>query len=422
MFAELALLGGESAIDIPHPHYVWPPNGLADELAELGEQRDLDISISGKSGPIKEFEEAFKRFLDNKIKHVVSFNSGTSALLAAYFAVGVDEGDEIIGPSLTYHAALSPAYVLKANPVLVDIDVRTRCLDPGKIEERVGPKTKAITVVHQWGHPADMDAITSVARKHNLLLIEDCSHAHGSKYKGQLCGTFGDVAVFSLQANKAIFAGEGGVLVTNNDLYHDRATLLGHYRDRARDEVIDPALQEYWVTGFGLKLRMSPFDAVVAKHSLAHFPGIERGRHKCLRYLAERLAEIGYVEPPYVADNVHMGAWYGFKPLYKKERLDDLPRPRLIDALRAEGMEISAPSGPLLATLPLYNTERDLMFPGRKTRKPNRPDDYPVAMQVQEEALSLPTFYDWDRHKEIIERYIEAFKKVGELRGDLLAG
>lgn len=420
MFKQLAIDEGVPAVNISHPHYIWPPNGLVDELDEIAGQRNHDISIKGKSGPILEFENAFKQFLDHKVKYTVSFNSGTSALLAAYFACGIDKGDEVIGPSLTFHAALSPAFMLKANIVLVDIDINSRCIDPSKIEEKITQRTKAITVVHQWGHPADMDAIMQIARKHNLIVIEDCSHAHGSRYKGQLCGTIGDIAIFSLQANKAIFAGEGGILVTNNESYHDRATLLGHYRDRARDEVINSELRKYWVTGFGLKLRMSPFNAIVAKHALKHFPDVERGKQKCLRYFIKCLTEIEYVEPPYVSDNVHMGAWYGFKPLYKKEMLSDLPRQKLIEALRAEGVEIKAPSGPLLATLPLYTTKNDLMFPDREDKKVNRPEDYPVALQVQEEALSIPAFYNWSQHKEIIDQYIRAFQKVARLKNSLL--
>jgi len=421
MFKQLAINGGIPSVDISHPHYVWPPNGLVDELEEIAGQRNFDISIKGKSGPILEFENAFKQFLDNKVKHTVSFNSGTSALLAAYFAIGINEGDEIIGPSLTFHAALSPAYLLKANIKLVDIEINSRCIDPTKIEAKITSKTKAITVVHQWGHPADMDTIMDIARKHNLVVIEDCSHAHGSKYKGQLCGTLGDIAIFSLQANKAIFAGEGGILVTNDDFYHDRATLLGHYRDRSRDEVIDSQLQQYWVTGFGLKLRMSPFNAIVAKHAIKHFPVIERGRNKCLHYFIERLAEIEYITPPFISDDVHMGAWYGFKPLYKKERLGSTPRNKLIKVLRAEGVEVKVPSGPLLATLPLYNrgNGNDLMFFNKSSDKINNYHeltDYPVALQVQQEALSIPAFYSWEQHKYVIDQYIEAFQKMSQIK------
>jgi dTDP-4-amino-4,6-dideoxygalactose transaminase len=360
---KLALLGGAPVITRPRPHEIWPPAADDSELADLAAQRNTDISIRGRSGPIKVFEESFLDFMERRVQFAVTFNSGTSALLAAYFALGVDEGAEVIGPVLTYHAAMSPIFILRGTPVLVDIDRRSRCIDPERIEEAITPRTRLITVVHQWGHPADMDRILEIASRHRLPVLEDCSHAHGSRYKGRLCGTFGDAAVFSLQANKMVFAGDGGVLVTSDPDVHARATLLGHYRDRSRDEITDAQYRQFWVTGFGLKLRMSPFDAVVATHSLRAFPKRREGRYQCLRYFGERLEELGFFEataPP--ADN-DMGAWYGFKPLYREELLGHIKRETFIRALQAEGLEIDVPSGPLLSTLPLYAADHDPLFP-----------------------------------------------------------
>ncbi|MEX2028508.1 MAG: aminotransferase class V-fold PLP-dependent enzyme [Candidatus Curtissbacteria bacterium] len=418
--SNLAIKGGIKAIKVPLPHEVWPPDALNDELKEISKQRNTDISIRGRVGPIKELEEDFRKFLNNKVDYLVSFNSGTSALLAAYFALNINENDEVIGSALTYHAALSPVYFLKGSVVLADIDIKTRCIDSKKIERLITDRTKVITVVHQWGHPVDMDAILKIKKKYKLKLIEDCSHAHGSKYKGKLCGTFGDIAVFSLQTNKMVFAGEGGILVTNNKELYDRATLLGHYRNRSREEIDDEEYQKYWVTGFGLKLRMSPFNAIVAKHSLKHFKKRVKSKHKCLNYFRRRLEEVRYIDPPYVAPYAYMGAWYGFKPLYKKERLKNLPREELLRVLRAEGMEISVPSGPVLASLPLYSESPDLMFPSRVGKYVNEEKNFPVAQKVEDEALSLPTFWDWEKGKIIIDQYIDAFKKVEENIGELV--
>jgi dTDP-4-amino-4,6-dideoxygalactose transaminase len=409
---QLALHGGPPAVDFPQPHEIWPPEADADELGALAAQRNLDIAISGSAGPIRGLENDFLAFLDGRVRYAVTFNSGTSALLAAYFAVGVQDGVEVVGPALTYHAALSPVYALKGAVVLVDIRPDTRCIDPDRIEEKITDRTRVITAVHQWGHPCEMDRIIAIAERYGLTVIEDCSHAHGSRYKGRLCGTFGAAAVFSLQANKAVFAGEGGILVTNSDAVHDRATLLGHYRDRARDEVSDPRLQRYWVTGFGLKLRMSPFNAIVARHSLAYFDERMKNRHQCLHYFRQRLADVDYLEPVTVDPDAYMGAWYGFKPLYRPEVLGGLPRADLIRALRAEGVEVSTPSGPCLATLPLYADEVSVMDSGHRQR-PNRPEDYPVALDVERRSLSLPTFSDWARDRAIIDQYVDAFLKVG---------
>lgn len=417
---ELALLGGVPVITEPLPHEVWPPAADEPELAALSAQRNEDISIKGRSGPIARFEQEFLDFLEGGVSYAVTFNSGTSALFAAYFALGVTEGVEVVGPALTYHAALSPAYALGGNVVLADVDVRTRGIDPQALERSITPNTTIITVVHQWGHPCDMDAILEIADKHHLRVIEDCSHAHGSRYRGRPVGTFGDAAVFSLQANKAIFAGEGGILVTSDQEVHDRATLLGHYRDRSRADIENERLRRYWVSGFGLKLRMSPFNAVVASHSLAAYPARRQGRHRCLEHLNERLAEVKYIEPVHVSDHVDMGAWYGFKPLYYPDALTGISRQSLIDACRAEGMEVGVPSGPQLATLPLYSESVNPLFPSaRKTA--NRVEPESNAKLIEQQALSLPAFYRWSQDRSLIDQYGEVFQKIGRQQDALAA-
>jgi len=396
----------------PLPHEKWPPDARQDELEEISAQRNKDIGIRGRSGPIKAFEEQFLKFMDGQIRYAVTFNSGTSSLLASYFAAGVKSGDEVIGPALTYHAALSPLFALGAKPILADINRNTRCIDPNDIERKITSKTKAITVVHQWGHPADMPRILEIARKHGLKVIEDCSHAHGSALNGKLCGSFGDVAAFSLQTNKMVFAGEGGILVTNNQNIHDRATLFGHYRDRSKSEIADPELQKFWVTGFGLKLRMSPFNAIVAKHSLAAYPERKEGRHQCLSYFIEKLAEFPFIEAYKPDGNVDMGAWYGFKPLYAKEKLLGLSRDQFVATLQAENVEVSAPSAPVLASTPLYYEDLDPLYGGKEKRNLVSLSELPVAVAVEACALSLPTFYDWKNDKPLIDKYVEAIRSV----------
>ncbi|MEV7595944.1 DegT/DnrJ/EryC1/StrS family aminotransferase [Kitasatospora sp. NPDC089797] len=415
----LALLGGAPTIEQPLPHEVWPPPADEAELSELAAQRNTDISIKGNSGPIGRLEADFLAFLEGGARYAVTFNSGTSALLAAYFALGVREGVDVVGPALTYHAALSPVFALRGDVVLADIDPETRGLDPDALRSALTERTKVVTVVHQWGHPCDMDAILSIAERHGLRVLEDCSHAHGSRYKGRPVGTFGDAAVFSLQANKAVYAGEGGILVTDDPGIQDRATLLGHYRDRSRDSVLDEDLRAHWVTGFGLKLRMSPFNAIVARHALAAFPARKEARHRCLRHFGEQLADVEYLAPVHVADHVDMGAWYGYKPLYRPEALGGVPRSVLIRALRAEGMEVGAPSGPRLSTLPLYARPENPLFPGTPKKAPAAGADS-QAEHVEQHALSLPTFTDWPADKALIDQYAEAFRKVGRHRDALV--
>lgn len=400
-------------VTYPFPHEIWPPLPDELELQDLVEQRRKDISIKGKSGPIKQLENDFISFLENRMQYCISFNSGTSALLAAYFAIGIQEGDEIICPALTFHAAISPVFILKGIPILVDVDPYTRCIDANLIEASITPKTKAITVVHQWGHPGDMEKIKEIAKKHNLKIIEDCSHAHGSRYKGELVGTIGDIGVFSLQAAKMMFAGEGGLLVTNNQEYHDRATLLGHYRDRSKEEIKDPFYQQFWITGYGLKLRMSPYNAITAIHSLRKLNERIEGRKKCLTYFSNGIKDLPEIEIPYIAQWADMGAWYGYKPLIKLERIKGNSRDFYIQRLKDYGVDIDAPSAPVLNTLPLYALANDRMFTKPKNVI-NKNNHYPVAQMLANTSLSLPTFTNWEKCKPLIDQYIQAFKQVSK--------
>ncbi len=418
MEPKLALLGGEPAVTAAHPHEPWPPPAAQEELDRLARQRVDDINIRGNAGPIGELEEAFREELAPESRYAVAFNSGTSALLAAYVGVGVGPGDEVVGPELTYHAALSPAFVLGARVRTADIERGSRCLDPASVEAAVTERTRAVVVVHQWGHPADVDGLLRVCDKYDLPLIEDCSHAHGTTYKGRAVGTFGTAGAFSLQTNKAVFAGEGGILVTSDPLVKDRAILLGHYRDRAKSDVEDESLRRHWVSGFGLKLRMSPFNAVVALASLRAFPALRDERARCLTYFRSRLAEIPYLEHVSVPSGDSMGAWYGFKPLYLPEELG-VSRATLVRALQAEGVEVDAPSAPPLSTLPLYD-DPVALYGGRAPSGRLAPVEHPVAAHVGAHALSLPTFYRWDSDREVIDQYVAAFSKVYEHRHALV--
>lgn len=386
------------------PHDPWPPQPSEEEILELGAQRREDISIRGRTGPIAELEDEFLAFLGGSVEHAITFNSGTSALHAAYLALGVGPGSTVLGPALTYHAALSPTFALGANVILADIDLSSRCLDLDSAE-RVIAKTPCdvVTVVHQWGRPANMDQVIAFADKHDLRLLEDCSHAHGSTYRGRPVGTFGDAAVFSLQANKAVFAGEGGILVTNDDAIADRATLVGHYRDRSRSEVRDPELRTYWETGYGLKTRLSPFNAIVAKHSLRRFPERMAWRHRWLSRINDALAATHNFEPIDLPDGVEMGAWYGFKPLIAPDAASAVGRDQIVKMMREHHLDVSAPSGGVLRDHPLYSADT---HPWTQQLMPSQTSatELANAYDVASRALSFPTFYR-PADKPIIEHY-----------------
>ncbi|QGQ19877.1 aminotransferase class V-fold PLP-dependent enzyme [Cellulomonas sp. JZ18] len=422
----LALHGGAPAVTTPHPHEPWPPPPSPDELRRLADQRLTDIGIRGNAGPIGELERAFRDALTPGRRHSVAFNSGTSAMLAAMMAVGVGPGDEVVAPVLTYHAAVSPARALGAAVRFADVELGSRCLSPEALRATITPRTRAVVVVHQWGRAAAMDEILAIARQHGVAVIEDGSHAHGSRYGGRPVGTLGDVAIFSLQANKAVYAGEGGVLVTDDDELADRAVLAGHYRDRAKADVRHPSLRAFWESGHGLKLRMSPFNAIVALGSLARFEALARQRQAALAYLNDALRESATVVPVEVPDPGDMGAWYGYKP-YLTPAAVRVGRSQVVAALRAEGVEVDAPSGRLLARLPLF-ADDDAPWRTRTGDVPAPPADaelrdrFPHGTFLEENALSLPTFYRWPDDRGVVDQYVEAFAKVDRELDALASG
>lgn len=180
------------------------------------------ISFNGKYN--KKFEEDFAKFCE--VEHGIMTTNGTSALHLALAALKIGKGDEVIVSDFTM---ASPAFAVEytgAKPIFVDSERETWNINPTKIEEKITDKTKALLIVHIYGHPCDMDPIMAIAKKHNLKVVEDCAEAHGATYNGKKVGSFGDVAAFSFYANKIITTGEGGMVVTNNKELAERARWL----------------------------------------------------------------------------------------------------------------------------------------------------------------------------------------------------
>lgn len=209
------------------------------------------ISSAGKY--VDGFETAFAQFCE--AKHAVSCCNGTVALHLALLALGIGPGDEVIVPTLTYIATANAVTYCGAAPVLVDSEPQTWNIDPAAIESRITAATKAIIVVHLYGHPVDMDAIADVARRHKLYVVEDAAEAHGAKYKGRAVGAIGDIGIFSFYGNKIITTGEGGMVTTNDPDLAARVKLL-------KGQGMDPA-RRYWFPIVGYNYRMTNIAAAI---------------------------------------------------------------------------------------------------------------------------------------------------------------
>ena len=214
---KLALLGGTPVIsEEPKELFAWPI------LTEEDKAAAMDVIVNNRfSGRdiTEKFQDEFAQWQGRK--YAIAYCNGTASLFAAMFAIGLGRGDEIICPTKTYWASISQAINLGASAVFCNINDMLS-MDPDDLERCITPKTKAIMVVHYVSYPCDMDRIMAIAKKHNLKVIEDVSHAQGGLYKGKKLGTFGDVAAMSMMSGKSFAAGELGMLTTDDRTYHDR--------------------------------------------------------------------------------------------------------------------------------------------------------------------------------------------------------
>lgn len=209
------------------------------------------ISSTGRF--IGEFEASFARFCG--VRHAVAVNNGTTALHLALIALGVQSGDEVIVPTLTYVASANAVRYCNATPVFVDNDLRTFNISPAQVAAKITSRTKGIVAVHLYGHPVDMDPLLELARTHNLFVLEDAAEAHGAEYRGRRVGGIGNCATFSFFGNKIITTGEGGMVTTNDDALAEKLRLY-------RGQGMDPG-RRYWFPVIGYNYRMTNIAAAI---------------------------------------------------------------------------------------------------------------------------------------------------------------
>ena len=213
-------------------------------------------------------------------------------------AAGVGVGDEIISPSVTYWASCLQALSLGASVVFAEIDPDTLCIDPNDIEHRISERTKAIVAVHYCGHPADMDPIMEIARKHNLKVIEDVSHAHGGRYKGRTVGTIGDVGGMSLMSGKSFATGEAGIMTTNDREIYDRALAFGHYDMYSEENIETEYLKPYAGLPLGgYKYRVNQLSSAMGRVTLKYYDGYVAEIQQAMNYFWDLLEGVPGIAP-----------------------------------------------------------------------------------------------------------------------------
>ena len=293
-------------------------------------------------GPtVQKLEKAWCEALG--VSHAISVNSNTSGLFAAIGACGIQPGDEVIVSPYTMSASAIAPVVYGGVPVFADIDPNTFCLDPTSIEKVITPRTKAILIVHIFGHPADMDSIMALAKKHKLLVIEDCAQAPMGKYKDQYVGTIGDIGVFSLNYHKHIHTGEGGIIVTNNASLAERIQLVRNHGEN----VVEAKGVTDLTNMIGYNYRMTEVEAAIGIEQLKKLPGLLEERVKNAAFLHERLGGLkGLSSPPWMD-----GHTFYVQPLKYDEKILGVHRNKFVQAIKAE-----IPSAVLRETAPLIGT------------------------------------------------------------------
>ena len=290
-----------------------------------------DAPFSFWGGPlVQRLENAWSDYYG--VKYSVAMNSATSGLYAAVGALGIGYGDEVIVSPYTMSACAAAPLVYGAIPIFADVELETGCLNPESIETHITGRTKAILVVHQFGIPADMDAIMRIAEKHRLRVIEDCAQAHGAIYKGRYVGTFGDIGVFSLNANKTIQTGEGAVCITGNKELRYRLALIRNHGEA----VVAAARYNNIENIVGFNYRLTEIQAAIAIEQLKKLKYFNKTRLDLVDYLNERLRGYSCFVVPEGRRDCH--SVYYLYPLRYVSRARDTTRKKLVRMINAEGV------------------------------------------------------------------------------------
>lgn len=249
----------------------------------------IDTGWISSEGPfVKEFEERFATRVGRR--HGIAVCNGSAALEAAVTALEIGAGDEVIMPSFTIISCAAAVVRAGGVPVLVDSDPTTWNMDVARIEGRITPRTKAIMVVHIYGLPVDMEAVLALATTHGLKVIEDAAEAHGLRFRGHPCGSFGDLSTFSFYPNKHVTTGEGGMIVTDDAVLAERCRSLRNLCFQAKKRFVHEEL--------GFNFRMTNLQAALGLAQLERLDGfIERKRRMGRRY-TELLQDVGGLQLP----------------------------------------------------------------------------------------------------------------------------
>lgn len=377
---ELALNGGKKSKQKPFP--VWPQYDDVERKALLDV---LESRIWWRTPGTRTlaFEQEFARF--HAAKHGLAVTNGTAALEVTMSALGILPGDEVIIPDFTFVATASAVLFAGAMPVMVDVSPDTYCIDAKLAEAAITPRTKAIIAVHMGGHPADLDALGDLAKKKGIALVEDSSHAHATEWKGKRIGSHGTAGTFSFQASKLMTAGEGGMIVSNDDAFEKQARSV-HDCGRMPGEWF----YSHYINGSNY--RLSEWQGAVLSVQLTRLDEQTKRRHQNARVLDKLLSQIPGVTPQKLDPRCTRNGQYAYIFHVDSKHFAGAPTEKLIQAMNAEGIPNQASYPPVHALDVFQNGEYRKRLCGSQATEPHAflKAAYPHTDRAAFETIWIP--------------------------------
>ena len=324
-----AILGGPPACTTKWPE--WPMWKPAQDEAPLLKVMRSGVWSRGKV--VEQFEQTYAKTLG--AKRCLATTNGTHALIVSLAMLGIGPGDEVLTTPYTFIATIDSILLNNAMPVFVDVDPETFQIDPDKLEEKITQNTKAILPVHILGLPCDMDRIMAIAKKHNLIVLEDACQAWLAEYDHKKLGTIGHAGCFSFQNSKNLPIGEGGAIISNDEQFMDRA-LSYHNFGRAVGSMVTDVSSGYMMVA--TKCRMTEYQAAIGLAQLQRLEHQTQTRNENAEYLRSQIKDIPGILPYRLYDKVTRAAYHLFPFRYKQEDFKGLPRGKFLQALKAEGV------------------------------------------------------------------------------------
>ncbi|RLE14811.1 UDP-4-amino-4,6-dideoxy-N-acetyl-beta-L-altrosamine transaminase [Candidatus Aerophobetes bacterium] len=353
-------------------------------------------------GPkVKEFERKLANYCG--ANYAVVFSSGTAALHGAYFAGGIKEGCEIITSPITFLSTTNAALFLYAHPVFVDVEKDTGNINPGLIEKKVTEKTKVIAPVHYGGHPADLEKISKVAKKYNLLVIEDACHALGAEYKGEKIGSckYSDMTVFSFHPVKSITTGEGGAVLTNNKEYYKKLIMFrehGVTKDQVEFKKLPPGDWYYEMHLLGYNYRLTDIQCALGASQLKKLNKFIQRRREIAKIYGDAFRDNDFFELP-EEKSYAKSSWHLY-PVKLKDMYKDKKR-EIFAKLREEGLGVQ------VHYIPVYLQPYYQRLGYRKGICPNAEDFY-------QREISIPLYQSMSGEdiEYVVNTIFKVFKEV----------